>query len=130
MAAPVPGAGVYPHKDLTEKIIGAAMEVHNQLGAGFLERVYEEALRFELEFRGIPAESQTHIEVSYKGRTAGHYVCDLLVSRNVLCDIKAVSAVAREHEAQLLNYLKATGLKVGLLLNFGTRKLQVKRVVY
>ena len=121
---------IYPYRELTEEIIGAAMEVHRELGPGFLERVYEQALTYELALRGISAQAQTQIRVAYKGQPVGSYVSDLLVDSKVLCEIKASTALGPEYEAQLLNYLKATGIKVGLLLNFGTRRLQVKRRVF
>jgi GxxExxY protein len=122
--------GVYPHRELTEKIIGAAFEVHRELGAGFLEKVYEAALLRELTARSVPAAQQAQIEVPYKGHTVGVYFADLLVDGRVICEIKAVAALSAEHEAQLLNYLRATGIKVGLLLNFGRPKLQIKRLVF
>ena len=124
-----PTTADYPHSDLTRKIIGAAFEVQRQLGVGFLEKVYEAALEHELQLRGVDCQVQASIAVAYKGKQLGYYVCDLLVDGTVLCEIKAVRALATEHEAQLLNYLKATGTKVGLLLNFGSPRLQIKRMV-
>lgn len=129
--APAPPAEVpYPHKELTEKVIGAAFEVHRELGPGFLEKVYETALLRELAHRGVRAASQSEIEVHYKGQSVGVYYADILVDNSVICEIKAVDAMSSAHEAQLLHYLKATGIKVGLLLNFGSRRLQVKRMVF
>ena len=122
--------GSYPHKELTEKIIGAAFEVHRELGPGFLEKVYETALAQELESRGTRALSQAEIAVHYKGQPVGVYFADLLVDDAVICEIKAVDSLSPAHEAQLLHYLKATGVKVGLLLNFGSRRMQVKRMVF
>jgi len=122
--------GAYPYRDLTEKIIGAAFEVHRELGQGFLEKVYETALLRELEQRGVRAISQAEITVHYKGHSVGVYYADILVDDSVICEIKAVDAISSAHEAQLLHYLKATGTKVGLLLNFGSRRLQVKRMVF
>lgn len=107
----------YPHRELTEKVIGAAFEVHRELGHGFLEKVYEDALALELAKRGVTVVSQAPIEVRYKGEPLGAYFADLLVDGAVICEIKAVKTLAAEHEAQLLHYLKATGMKVGLLLN-------------
>ena len=121
------GDGSYPHKDLTEKIIGAAFEVHRELGPGFLEKVYETALVQELSSRGVSARPQAEIGVRYKGQPVGAYYADLVVDDAVLCEIKAATAIAPQHEAQLLHYLKATGMKVGLLLNFGSKRVQVKR---
>jgi GxxExxY protein len=120
----------YPLKDLTEKVIGAAMEVHNQLGTGFLEKVYENALVFELRSRGVEAASQVLVPVSYKGALVGDYVADLLIERCLICEIKAIRDLVGEHEAQLINYLKGTGIKVGLLLNFGRSRLQFRRFVF
>ena len=125
-----PGDDRYPHRELTEKVIGAAFEVHRELGYGFLEKVYENALARELDQHGVPVLSQAPIEVRYKGQVIGSYFADLLVDGSVICEIKAIRALASEHEAQLLHYLKATGIKVGLLLNFGSRSLQVKRLVF
>ena len=120
----------YPHSDLTEQIIGAAFEVHNDLGDGFLEKVYENALLMELRERGMAVTAQPEIPVRYKGKTIGVYNGDLLVARSVLVEIKALSALNSVHEQQILHYLKATGIKVGLLLNFGTQRLQIKRLVF
>ena len=120
----------YPHSVLTEQIIGAAYEVHRELGSGFLEKVYETALVQELNNRGVAARAQAEIAVSYKGQPVGVYFADLIVDGAVLCEVKATSALTPEHQAQLLNYLKATGIKVGLLLNFGAGRLQVKRMVF
>lgn len=125
-----PDGRSYPHRDLTQLIIGAAQEVHRTLGRGFLEKVYETALLHELKLRRVEAVTQAEITVSYKGSLVGYYYADLLVGGVVLCEIKAGRALVAEHEAQLLNYLKSTGTKVGLLLNFGTDRLQVKRMVF
>ena len=124
------GDGVYPHRELTEKIIGAAFEVHRVMGTGFLKKVYETALARELSSRGVTARPQAEIAVGYKGQPVGTYFADLVVDDVVICEVKATSSLAPEHEAQLLNYLKASGIKVGLLLNFGARRLQVKRMVF
>ena len=122
-----PDDGDYPHSELTQQIIGAAFEVHRELGPGFLEKVYETALVRELSARGLPVAAQAEIGVRYKGDPVGVYYADLLVDKRVICEIKAVTRLAPEHEAQLLHYLKATGVEVGLLLNFGTDRVQVKR---
>lgn len=119
----------YVHAQLTELIIGAAFEVHNTLGPGFLEDVYEKALVHELKSRGLPVEQQPPIHVLYKGHTVGNYVPDLLVGREVICEIKATASLAPIHETQLLNYLKAPGIRIGLLLNFETTRLQIKRLI-
>lgn len=120
----------YPEKALTERIIGAAYEVHRELGSGFLERVYEGALLRELRSKGIECEAQAQIEVRYKGAPVGVYFADMLVAGAVICEIKAVRSLLPEHQAQLLNYLKATGHKIGLLINFGSNRVQIKRLVY
>jgi GxxExxY protein len=120
----------FPLKDLTEKVIGAAMEVHRQLGSGFLEKIYETALGMELAEAGLKAEAQAQIPVRYKGKLVGVYLADLLVDGARIVEIKAVRDLASEHEAQVIHYLKATGKKVGLLLNFGRSRLQFRRFVY
>jgi len=114
---------------LTEKIIGGAFAVGNTLGAGFLEKVYENALAHELRKLGIRVEQQAAIEVRYDNVIVGDYVADLVVERSVLVELKAVKALDDVHFAQCMNYLKATGLKVCLLINFGSPKVQVKRIV-
>jgi GxxExxY protein len=118
-----------PHSDLTEKIIGAAYEVHRELGGGFLESVYENALAIELRCRGLRVGVQDSIAVRYKGELVGSFIADLVVNEAVLCEIKAVESLHDAHAAQLLNYLKATGTQVGLLLNFGPRRVRVKRMI-
>ena len=105
------------------------MEVSNVLGPGSLERVYHRALVEELRLRQIQVQSPYPIPVQYKGVSIGNYVADLVVEERMLLELKALAALAPEHEAQLLNYLKATGLRVGLLINFGTPRLQWKRMV-
>ena len=124
-----PDAADYPLSELTERIIGAAYEVHSELGPGFLEKVYETALARELAERGMACQPQAEIPVSYKGQRVGLYYADLLIDGCVICEVKAVEALSEAHKAQLLHYLKATGLQVGLLLNFGSDRVQVKRVV-
>jgi GxxExxY protein len=117
------------HSQLTDLIICCFYNVYNVLGYGFLEKVYENALQIELEKIGIEATTQVPISVSYSGRVVGDYFCDLLVDNRVIVEIKAAQVLMAGHEAQLLNYLKATGLEVGLLLNFGPDP-QVRRRVY
>ncbi|MGB2842145.1 MAG: GxxExxY protein [Halobacteriota archaeon] len=120
----------FPHKERTYQIIGAAMEVHRELGPGFLEKVYENALIIELtEARGMPIEVQKSIPLFYKGKRIGEHILDILVAGNVILEIKAVKELAPIHEAQLLSYLKATNCKVGLLLNFSEQSLKYKRLV-
>ena len=115
--------------DLTRKIIGAAMEVHSTLGPGFLESVYEEALVVEFGLRNIDFERQKNIDVFYKDVKIKHYVCDLIVENKVLLELKALGQLSTNEHAQTLNYLKATGLKVGLLLNFGEKSLKYQRFI-
>jgi GxxExxY protein len=118
------------HRAVTEKIIGAAFEVHQQLGYGFLERVYQRARQVELVRRGCSVEIEKRIQVLYKGVIVGDYDADLFVDKCVLVEIKIAAEYDRRDEAQLLNELKATGIKVGLLLNFGRRKVEHKRLVF
>jgi len=120
----------FPHKEITETIIGAAFEVHNQLGYGFLERVYQRALQVELLRRGISAEIEKRIQVQYKGVVVGDYDADLIVGDCVPVEIKVSLQYDKRDEAQLLNELKATGLKVGVLLNFGRARVEFKRLVF
>jgi GxxExxY protein len=116
----------YPHEDVTREIIAAAYEVHRVLGGGFLERVYENALVIELAKRGLRARVQVPIVVRYNDQPVGEYFADVLVNDVVICEIKAAAGIAPGHQAQLLNYLKATSTKVGLLLNFGVGRVQVQ----
>jgi len=116
------------YKDLTEKVIGAAIEVHKTLGSGFLEYVYQEALCYELRLRKIAFESQKELDIRYKDfLVPKKYTPDFLVEDSVIVEIKANSGLTDIDEAQLLNYLKASNKRVGLLINFGTRSLEFKR---
>ena len=118
------------YKDLTGEVIAAAFEVHKTLGCGFLEAVYQEALEIEFGLRKIPFESQKQLEIEYKGVTLKKkYSPDFLVFDKIIVEIKAESQLTTNDEAQLHNYLKATGFKVGLLINFGTTKIGIKRIV-
>lgn len=114
---------------VTEKIIGCAYTVANVLGCGFLEKVYERALVHELRKAGLAAEPQKAINVLYDGVVVGEFAADILVEERVLVELKTVRAFDEIHMAQCLNYLKATGLKVCLLINFGTARIEVKRIV-
>lgn len=114
---------------LTEKIIRCAFRVSNTLGSGFLEKVYENALAIELRKSGLRAEQQRDIHVHYEGTVVGDYAADLLVEDRVIVELKAVRELDDIHAAQCMNYLKATGLSVCLLLSFGKSKVQVKRIV-
>ena len=116
-------------KTISERVIGCAYEVSNHLGTGFLEAVYENALGVELEAEDIRYAKQKQLKVNYKGNTVGHYVSDLIVENKLLLELKALPGLTTQHEAQVMNYLKATGIKVGLLINFGTPKLGIKRIV-
>lgn len=117
-------------KELTERIIGCAYAVSNELGCGFLEKVYENALTLELHQTGLEAEKQKHISVYYCGTIVGEYVADLIVDRQVLVEVKSVKGLDDVHLAQCLNYLRATALKICLLLNFARPRLEIKRVVH
>ena len=119
----------YIHSGLTREIIGCFYHVYNQLGYGFLEKVYENALCHELRKRGFVAVQQAPIVVWYDGIKVGEYYADILVEDKVLLELKSVSSLADEHTAQLLNYLKATGKEIGLLLNFGP-KPDVRRKIF
>ncbi len=112
---------LYKHSDLTEQIIGAFYVVYSALGYGFLENVYAKALAIELKKRGMDAKKEFPIEVYYAGEQIGEYYADLVVNDLIILEIKAAKNLADEHEAQLLNYLKATPYEVGLLLNFGPK---------
>ena len=115
--------------ELTYLINGAIFEVNHELGAGFLEKVYVNALLVELISRGLKAESQVPIRVNYKGTEVGEYYADIVVENQVILELKAVDSLQKIHEAQLLNYLKATGHKIGLLVNFTHPKAEIKRFV-
>lgn len=115
----------------TYKIIGAAIEVHKELGCGFLEGVYQEALGKEFAYQAISFKPQPIIQISYKGKPLDKtYQPDFICYKEIIVEIKAISNLSGIEEAQLINYLKATGLKVGLLINFGAKSLEYKRLVY
>lgn len=118
------------YKNLTGKIIGAAMEVHREMGCVFLEYVYEEALCYELKIRNISFERQKNIDIQYKDIIIPKkYMADILIEDKVVVEIRATKALNEINEAQLLNYLKATKMRVGLLFNFGTKSLETKRKI-
>jgi GxxExxY protein len=117
----------YKHSEITEQIIAAFYTVYNTLGYGFLEKVFENALVIELRRRGLRVVQQMPITVYYTGEVVGEYFADLLVADLIIVEIKAVKALLVEHEAQLLNYLKATPYEVGLLLNFGPKPEHKRR---
>ena len=114
---------------ISEKIIGCAFSVSNALGSGFLEKVYQNALLIELANAGLQAEKEKQIQVLYKNQVVGDYFTDILVNQQIIIETKAVQSLNEVHQAQLLNYLKATNLPLGLLINFGTPKVQIKRMV-
>lgn len=120
---------VYKYSDITEKIIKASYEVHNNLDYGFLEKVYENLLAIELRNIELNVEQQKPIKVLYKGELVGDYVADLMVEDKVIVEIKSVSKLEQVHEVQLVNYLKATEKEVGLLINFG-KSVEVKRKIF
>ncbi len=117
------------HSDLTEKIIGTFYEVYNELGFGFLESVYEEALLMALEAKGFNSKQQVPVPVWFRGKKIGHFEADLIVEDLVIIELKAVRTIIEMHEAQLLNYLRATEIEVGLLLNFG-KSPEFKRLAF
>lgn len=108
------------HAELTRVIIEASFEVAKELGTGFLESVYEKALAIALREKGLAVETQVPLAVMFRGQVVGEFYADLLVEKQVIVELKAVKALAPEHQAQAINYLKATGIEVGLLINFGT----------
>jgi len=116
------------HKNLTDQIISVFYDVYNELGYGFLEKVYQNALYLELNSRGFKVESQKPIRVFYRGIEIGEYFADLVVNNLVILELKAAEYITKEFEAQLLNYLRGTDIEVGLLLNFGKRPEFIRRV--
>ena len=116
--------------ETTGRIIRCAFTVSNALGAGFLEKVYENALLMELRDRGMIALQQPRVAVTYKGRPVGEYVADLIVDNTVVVEVKALCRMEGAHDSQAMNYLRATGLKVALLLNFGRPRLEYRRIVW
>jgi GxxExxY protein len=119
----------YKHSDLTEKIIKAFYKVYNTLGFGFLEKVYENAMFIELRNMGLFVEKQRRVKVFYEGNLVGDYCADLAVEEKVIVELKAAEALCEDHEFQLINYLKATEIEVGLLLNFG-KKPEFRRKIF
>ena len=117
------------YSELTERIIGYAYRVYNKMGFGFLESVYEKCMLIELRKAGLNAESQKPITVYYEDEVAGEFVADIIVNDTVILELKSVSRIIKAHEVQLVNYLVATGKPVGLILNFGERKVEVKRKI-
>jgi GxxExxY protein len=118
------------HKEITEQIIGAAFEVYRILGYGFLEKVYQRAMQVELQLRGLTADIESKIKVHFKNEIVGDYQADLFVESCVIVELKVAKVYQSADEPQLLNELKATGIKVGLLINFGRTKVEFKRMVF
>ena len=116
--------------EITYQIRGAIFEVNRVLGHGFLEKVYEKAMIVELTNRGLKAENQIPINVKYKGEIVGEYIADIIVGSRIILELKAVESLQKIHEAQILNYLKATGYKIGLLVNFTYPKAEIRRFVF
>jgi len=117
------------YKELTEKIIGCTYRVYNKMGFGFLESVYEKCLLIELHKAGLKAESQKAVKVHYNGEVVGEFIADIIVEDTIILELKSVKQIVQAHETQLVNYLVATGKPVGLLLNFGEQKVDIKRKV-
>ena len=116
------------HEELSDKVLGACFEVAHELGAGFLESVYEKALMVALRQKGLQVEEQVSLKVKFRGVIVGEFFADILVERKLIVELKSVSALKPEHQAQVINYLKATGIEVGLLVNFGNPKLEYRRL--
>ncbi len=116
------------HEELTRSIIGCAFEVMNELGAGFLESVYEKALVLALKQKGLDVSAQHSVSVSFRGEVIGDFYAYLLVEESVIVELKAVRSLAPEHQAQVINYLNASGIEIGLLINFGNPKLDYRRL--
>lgn len=116
------------YRELSYRVMQAVFEVHNTLGPGFVESVYEEALAYELEMRGIPFERQKKIVVRYRDRVVGTHRLDLVVDKTIVLELKAVSALNDVFKQQTLSYLKATGLRLGILINFGTPRVEYTRI--
>ena len=117
------------HQELTGKVIAACFQVHNELGCGFHEKVYQEALAIVLEEHNIPFEREKHLPIEFHGHILNcDYIADFVIAQSVILELKAVGEMNSVYEAQVINYLKATGLQVGLLINFGQKDLQIKRL--
>jgi GxxExxY protein len=117
------------YKELSYKIIELALEVHNELGCGFLEKVYENALMLLLDREKIPARQQAPADVYFQGKVIGQYFADILVDNKLILELKTTDVITNVHIAQVLNYLRATGMKLGLILNFGKPRFEYKRLV-
>ena len=118
------------HKDLSYKIIGLAMQVHRELGSGFLEKVYENSMMVLFRKEKIPAINQAPIDVYFETEIVGHYVADILVDEKIILELKCVEMINNAHRAQALNYLKATGKRLAIILNFAKKKLEYERLAF
>ena len=118
----------YEFESISNKIIGAAIEVHKKLGPGFVESIYQNALKYELNLMNIPFETEKRIEVYYKDKLVGLHRLDLLVNNEIVVELKAMKDILSGHISQVVSYLKATEIKTGLILNFSKQKLEIKRV--
>jgi GxxExxY protein len=116
------------HEELTDKVLSACFEVANELGAGFLESVYKKALTVALRQKGLQVEAQVALTVKFRGFIVGEFFADILVENKLVIELKSVATLRPEHQAQVINYLKATGIGVGLLINFGNPKLEYRRL--
>lgn len=118
------------HEELTEKVIGVCFEVSNELGSGFLESAYQKALTVALTQKGLTIEEQVPLKVKFRGHVVGDFYADILINSKLILEPKSTKSISPEHEAQMINYLKASGLNVGLIINFGRTKLEWKRLVF
>ena len=118
------------YKELSYKIIGLAMQVHRELGPGFLEKVYENSMMVLFKKEKIPAVSQAPIDVFFESEIVGHYVADILVDEKIILELKCVKVIESAHRAQALNYLKATGKQLAIILNFAKKKLEYERLIF
>ena len=118
------------YREITEKIIAASFAVSNELGHGYLESVYEKALIIALREQGLQVQAQFPLTVTFHGQNVGEFIADVFVEKQVIVELKSVARLLPEHQAQLINYLKATGIPVGLLVNFGTPRVTIKRVYW
>ncbi|MFH0887924.1 MAG: GxxExxY protein [Planctomycetota bacterium] len=117
------------YKELSYNIIASALKVHNILGAGFLEKVYENALIIQFKKAGIKAEQQVSLKVNFEGEIVGDYCADIVVDNKIILELKCAESINSIHKAQIINYLKATGMKLGIIINFAKPKLEYKRIV-
>ncbi len=118
------------YKELSYKIIGIAMEIHRELGYGYLEKVYENALLVLLKENNINAEQQKELSVNFRGHEVGKYIADIVIENKIILELKVATAIKDVHKAQVANYLKTTGLKLGIIINFGKDRLEYERVVF